>query len=74
MSACCLQHVGKVGRSTANKERRTRAARFIPDSKRTLGVGIDNIIGSSPEELRRFIRAEIEKYGKLVNAAGIKQQ
>ena len=40
---------------------------------RLLGVGIDNIIGSSPEELARFIRAEIQKYGKLVKAAGIKQ-
>ena len=41
---------------------------------RLLGLGIDNIIGSSPEELARFIRAEIQKYGKLVKAAGIKQQ
>ena len=41
---------------------------------RLLGVGIDNIIGSSPEELARFIRAEIQKYEKLVKAAGIKQQ
>jgi tripartite-type tricarboxylate transporter receptor subunit TctC len=40
---------------------------------RLLGLGIDNIIGSSPEELARFIRAEIQKYGKLVKAAGIKQ-
>ena len=41
---------------------------------RLLGLGIDNIIGSSPEELARFIRAETQKYGKLVKAAGIKQQ
>jgi tripartite-type tricarboxylate transporter receptor subunit TctC len=41
---------------------------------RLLGLGIDNIIGSSPEELTRFIRAEIQKYGKLVKAAAIKQQ
>ena len=41
---------------------------------RLLGLGIDNIIGSSPEELARFIRSEIQKYGKIVKAAGIKQQ
>ena len=41
---------------------------------RLLGLGIDNIIGSSPEELARFIRGEILKYGKLVKAAGIRQQ
>jgi tripartite-type tricarboxylate transporter receptor subunit TctC len=41
---------------------------------RLVSVGIDNIIGSSPEELARFVRAEIEKYGKLVKSAGIKQQ
>ena len=51
------------------------AALKAPDvQSRLLGVGIDNIIGSSPEELARFIRAEIQKYGKLVKAAGIKQQ
>jgi tripartite-type tricarboxylate transporter receptor subunit TctC len=41
---------------------------------RLLGLGIDNIIASSPEDLARFIREEIQKYGKLVKAAGIKQQ
>ena len=41
---------------------------------RLLGLGIDNIIGSGPEELARFIRSEIQKYGKIVKAAGIKQQ
>jgi tripartite-type tricarboxylate transporter receptor subunit TctC len=41
---------------------------------RLLGLGIDNIIGSSPEELAQFIRAEIQKYGKLVKAAGIRPQ
>jgi len=41
---------------------------------RLLGLGIDNIIGSSPEGLARFVRAEIQKYGKLVKSAGIKQQ
>ena len=40
---------------------------------RLLGLGIDNIIGSTPDELARFIKAEIQKYGKLVKAAGIKQ-
>jgi tripartite-type tricarboxylate transporter receptor subunit TctC len=41
---------------------------------RLLALGIDNIIGSTPEELARFIKAETAKYGKLVKAAGIKQQ
>jgi len=41
---------------------------------RLLAVGIDNIIGSSPEELARFIKAEMAKYGKLVKAAGIQMQ
>ena len=41
---------------------------------RLLGVGIDNIIGSTPEQLARFIRAETEKYGKLVKAAGLQKQ
>jgi tripartite-type tricarboxylate transporter receptor subunit TctC len=46
-----------------------------PDIRsRLLGVGIDNIIGSTPEELARFIRAETQKYGKLVKAAGIQKQ
>ena len=41
---------------------------------RLLGVGIDNIIGSSPEELARFIKNETAKYGKLVKAAALEKQ
>jgi tripartite-type tricarboxylate transporter receptor subunit TctC len=41
---------------------------------RLTGLGIDNIIGSTPEELARFVRAETQKYGKLVKAAGIQKQ
>ena len=41
---------------------------------RLLSLGIDNIIGSTPEELARFVHAQMEKYGKLVKAAGIEKQ
>ena len=41
---------------------------------RLLGVGIDNVIGSTPDELAKFIRAETAKYGKLVKAAGVPKQ
>jgi tripartite-type tricarboxylate transporter receptor subunit TctC len=46
-----------------------------PDIRsRLVALGIDNIVGSTPEELARFIRTETEKYGKLVKAAGIQKQ
>jgi tripartite-type tricarboxylate transporter receptor subunit TctC len=46
-----------------------------PDIRsRLVALGIDNIVGSTPDELARFIRTETEKYGKLVNAAGIQKQ
>jgi len=55
--------------------RDTVAALRVPEvHSRLIALGIDNVIGSTPEELARFIRAEIQKYGKLVKAAGIKQQ
>ncbi|HYC48077.1 MAG TPA: tripartite tricarboxylate transporter substrate binding protein [Burkholderiales bacterium] len=51
------------------------AALHSPEvTKRLLGLGIDNIIGSSPEAFAKFIREQMEKYGKLVKAAGIRQQ
>jgi hypothetical protein len=31
-----------------------------------------DIIGSSPDEARKFIRAELQKWAKVVKAAGIK--
>jgi len=46
-----------------------------PDIRsRLVALGIDNIVGSTPDELARFIRTETEKYGKLVKAAGIQKQ
>jgi tripartite-type tricarboxylate transporter receptor subunit TctC len=42
--------------------------------QKLVGAGIDNIIGSTPAELAAFIRAETEKYGKLVKAAGLKKE
>jgi tripartite-type tricarboxylate transporter receptor subunit TctC len=46
-----------------------------PDIRsRLIALGIDNIVGSTPEELARFVRAETQKYGKLVKAAGIEKQ
>jgi tripartite-type tricarboxylate transporter receptor subunit TctC len=46
-----------------------------PDIRsRLVALGIDNIVGSTPEELARFIRTETQKYGKLVEAAGIQKQ
>jgi tripartite-type tricarboxylate transporter receptor subunit TctC len=46
-----------------------------PDIRsRLIALGIDNIVGSTPEELARFVRAETQKYGKLVKAAGIQKQ
>ena len=42
--------------------------------QKLVGAGIDNIIGSTPAELAAFIRAETEKYGRLVKAAGLKKE
>jgi tripartite-type tricarboxylate transporter receptor subunit TctC len=43
-----------------------------PDVKERLARMGSDIIGSSPDEARRFIRAEFEKWSKTVKAAGIK--
>ena len=46
-----------------------------PDIRsRLVALGIDNIVGSTPDELARFIRTETQKYGKLVKAARIQKQ
>ena len=44
----------------------------LPDvNKRLLDSG-STIIGSSPEEADKFLRDEVEKWGKVVKAAGVK--
>ena len=44
----------------------------LPDvNKRLLDSG-STIIGNSPEEADRFLRDEVEKWGKVVKAAGVK--
>lgn len=37
----------------------------------TLGVGV---VGSTPEELRAFLKAEMDKWGAIIRAAGIKAE
>jgi tripartite-type tricarboxylate transporter receptor subunit TctC len=44
----------------------------LPDVKERLhGLGIVAFPSASPEEFRNYLAAEIDKYGKLVKAAGI---
>lgn len=50
----------------------TVRALAFPDVKERLTRMGSDIVGSSPDEARRFIRAELEKWAKTVKAAGIK--
>ena len=46
-----------------------------PDIRTKLvSQGIDNIVGSTPDELAQFIKVETAKYEKLVTAAGLKKE
>ena len=56
---------GKV----AGDMQRVLAQRDVKD--RLLGVGVD-VVGSTPEELARFQRAEQEKWAKIVKDSGAK--
>ena len=44
----------------------------LPDVNKRLLDGGSTIIGNSPEEADRFLRDEVEKWGKVVKAAGVK--
>jgi len=47
---------------------------MLPDVKEKLaGLGVEPV-GSSPEELATFLRSEMEKWSKVIRAAGIKPQ
>jgi tripartite-type tricarboxylate transporter receptor subunit TctC len=44
----------------------------MPDVReKLLAIGLDPL-GTTPEELGRFVREESEKYGRTIKAAGIK--
>jgi tripartite-type tricarboxylate transporter receptor subunit TctC len=49
----------------------TVRALAFPDVKERLARMGSDVVGSSPEEARKFIRAELEKWSKTVKAAGI---
>ena len=49
----------------------TVRALAFPDVKERLARMGSDIVGSSPDEARKFIRAELEKWAKTVKAAGI---
>ena len=44
----------------------------LPDVNKRLLDGGSTIIGNKPEEADRFLRDEVEKWGKVVKAAGVK--
>jgi tripartite-type tricarboxylate transporter receptor subunit TctC len=45
-----------------------------PDVQEKHAAMASTVTGSTPEEAREYVRAEIAKYGKLVKAAGIKAE
>lgn len=57
---------------SARLHQETVRALAFPDVKERLARMGSDIIGSSPDEARKFIRAELEKWAKTVKAAGIK--
>ena len=45
-----------------------------PDTRKTYAeINIESK-GSTPDEFARFLREDLEKYGKIVKAAGIQPQ
>jgi tripartite-type tricarboxylate transporter receptor subunit TctC len=49
----------------------TLKALKLPDVEKRLVEGGSNIIGNSPEQADEFLRAELEKWGKVVRAANV---
>ena len=45
----------------------------MPDVKERLAAASIDTHGGSPEEFAKFIRAELDKWGPVVKAAGVKQ-
>jgi tripartite-type tricarboxylate transporter receptor subunit TctC len=43
-----------------------------PEAKERLASEGTEPVGSTPEELRAAVRAEVERWGKVIKAAGIK--
>jgi tripartite-type tricarboxylate transporter receptor subunit TctC len=50
----------------------TLKAMQLPDVNKRLLDGGSTIIGNKPEEADKFLRDEVEKWGKVVKAAGVK--
>jgi tripartite-type tricarboxylate transporter receptor subunit TctC len=46
----------------------------LPEVKQRLADQGAEIVGSSPAQLAAYLRAETEKWAKVVKAAGIKQE
>jgi tripartite-type tricarboxylate transporter receptor subunit TctC len=50
------------------------AALASPELRARLAAQDVEPVGSTPEELRQFLRAEWEKWGKLIRSVGIEPQ
>lgn len=63
---------GTPGGIVAQLNGETLKALQLPDVRKRLLDGGSNIIGNSPEAADRFLRDEVDKWGKVVRAANVK--
>jgi len=62
----------RIPAAIANRlHQETVRALVFPDVKERLARMGSDIVGSNPDEARKFVRAELEKWAKTVKAAGI---
>ncbi|MFO1200719.1 MAG: tripartite tricarboxylate transporter substrate binding protein [Burkholderiaceae bacterium] len=72
--AAVFAPAGTPADAVAKLNRAMNAALVLPDVReRLLANGIETMPGM-PEELERFVRAEVDKWGKVIRTAGIRAE
>ena len=69
---CLLAPAGTPGEIIARLNREVNLILSQPDVRERLAAGNVEVVGGTPEELRRLIAADTERWAKVIRAAGIR--
>ena len=69
---CLLAPAGTPGEIIARLNREVNLILAQPDVRERLAAGNVEVVGGSPEELRRLIATDTERWAKVIRAAGIR--
>ena len=74
MSPCRTEHDDDIRRASHQGRQAARHRDYQPDVTQRFQLDGAEAVGSSPQEFAAFLKAEMQKWSKVISDAGIKPE